>query len=170
MDSDKAGAPAYLLMASGILGILYSLVYLVWTLIPLGITVYQLIRSIMDGADAAIVLGVSAVTLAIPLAQCLGFVVTLLMSLVTAVGGARLNAYRSKGVVVLGILTSIAVPLLALVLNAGSAMTHCGLGCLTGCLLGNIPTMLLLLFGLVASAGAVVALMDPVKSGRFDRA
>lgn len=169
METEKAGTPAYLLMASGILAILYSILYLLWTLVPILISVVGLVGSLIDGADIGGTLGAGVMVLAVPMLQLIGFLVTCVLGALTAFGGVRLNAWRSKGVVVLAILSSVAGPLLAIFINAGSALNvgTCGMGCLTGCLLGNIPTVLLLVFGVVASILATMAVRTPEAAIRF---
>lgn len=158
--NENAGVPAYLLIASGALNIVYSLIYLLWTFVAVGLPLIGAIGSISDGSNTPGEAAMAGLMMtAIPLLQVLGFVVTLFMGALTCFGGLRLNTYRSKGLVILAVLCSTGAPALALVINAGSALNigTCGLGCITGCLLGNIPTALVLVFGLIASVVAAMA-------------
>lgn len=166
----KAGAPAYVLIASGALMMLYSLIYGVWTLIPVAFGLFAGINSWVQETNTLGAALTSAILLSmVPILQLLGFCVTFVMAAITTFGGVRLNSYRSKGLVALAILASTGAPALALFINAGSALNlgSCGLGCLTGCLLGNIPTAVLLVVGLVASVFGAVTLMQPDTAERF---
>ncbi len=158
--NENAGVPAYLLIASGAITILYSILYLLWTFIAVGLPMIGAIGSVSDGSNTPGEAAMAGLMMAaVPLLQSIGFLVTMVMGAVTAFGGLRLNSWRSKGVVMLAIVCSTGAPALAMLINAGSALNigACGLGCITGCLLGNIPTAFVLLFGVVASIYAMMA-------------
>jgi hypothetical protein len=155
----SAGAPAWILIAVGVLNVLYSGAYALWTLLPIVMYAVASIGTIADGTQPVgdAILGFFLLT-GVPLVQLAGFFVTFLMGCVTVLGGLRLNQWRSKGIVWLGVLCAIGAPALAMVVNAGSVLNFgaLGMGCITGCLLGNIPTLFTLLLGLIAGiAGAV---------------
>lgn len=160
--NERAGAPAWILIAAGVMNVLYSVIYGLWSLVPLSFSAMAMVNAVVDpnqhmGVGQAIVsfflIGM------VPMIQVLGFFVTFVMGCVTILGGIRLNQYRSKGMVWLGALSSFGAPVVCLLLNAASALNlgSLGLGCLTGCLLGNIPTLVTLLFGLIAMILAIVA-------------
>lgn len=166
----RAGAPAWLLVAAGTIHAVYSVIYAIWTLFPIGLMGTAQISIFLDGTQGLLEAIFGFLLLAgVPIVQLLGFVVTLLMGLITIAGGLRLNVYRSKGLVWLAVLCSTGAPLLALVINAGSALNigAFGLGCLTGCLLGNIPTLVTLIVGLIASIFGVVTLFSAVTTERY---
>lgn len=172
MTDERAGAPAWFLVGSGLLTMLYSVVYLAWTLLGTLWPLLGSIGSVMDGSNSpGEALMALLLLIAVPGLQLVGFAATLLMGAVTAFGGFRLDGYRSRGLVWLAILASTGAPLLALLVNAGSALNlgACGLGCLTGCLLGNIPTVFLLLIGVIASGFAAYHVSQPEAAARFAR-
>jgi hypothetical protein len=154
LNNETAGAPAWMLLASGLLTVIYSVIYFLWTAITPVTWFIGSIGSWLDGSNGLIDALMAFLLLAgVPLLQLLGFVVTGLMGIVTMWGGWRLNTYRSRGVVWLAVLCSTGAPGVALVVNAFSALNlgAMGMGCFTGCLFGNIPTVFLGIFGLIAS-------------------
>ncbi|MEZ4241840.1 MAG: hypothetical protein R3F59_37965 [Myxococcota bacterium] len=166
--NQTAGAPAWLLVVAGVANALYSLLYGLWTLLPLLWSGWVLLSGMIDGTDVGTTIGAFVMSATVPALQLLGFVVTFGMSCVTILGGLRLNRYRSKGVVWLGILCAVGAPVLALIVNAGSAMNigSRGRGCSTGCLLGNIPTVILLILDFIAALLAVITASSATASAR----
>jgi hypothetical protein len=166
---ERAGAPAWILVSAGIVNVVYSLVYGVWTLLPIAFVVLAQLAAVSDGTQTIGGALFGSVFLSVvPLLQLVGFFVTFLMGCVTVLGGLRLNRYRSKGLVWLGALCAVGAPVICLLVNAGSALNlgSLGLGCVTGCLLGNIPTLFTLLIGLVAAIVAAVHMSSYI--ARFD--
>jgi hypothetical protein len=157
--NERAGAPAWVLVAAGVINVVYSVIYGLWTLFPLAFTAFAEINAMMGGTQGAgeslvgfLVLG------AVPLLQLVGFGVTLVMGLVSVAAGFRLNRYRSKGLVWLGALSAMATPVVCGLVNAGSMFNlgALGMGCVTGCLFGNLPTVLTFVVGMVAGILAIV--------------
>ena len=159
MEEETAGAPAYLLIASGALNLLYSIGYGLWTLLPILMFTFASISNVVDGTSTAgEALGGWVMINIVPLLQILGFFITGAMALLTMAAGVRFIRYRSKGLVWLGTLAAPGGPFVGLFVNAASAFNlgALGLGCITGCLLGNIPTALVFLIGVVAGILAAI--------------
>jgi len=171
--SESAGVPAYLLMASGIINVIYSVLYFFWSAAVIAFPFMGAVGSILDGSNGFFEGLMAFVILAgVPLLQMLGFAITGFLGLLTLFAGVRLNSYGSKGVVWLGILFSTIAPIIGLFVNATSMfnLSALGMGCITGCLLGNIPTVLLLVFGLVASVVAAMHTVSEEAAERFEAA
>jgi hypothetical protein len=168
MDDARAGAPAWILLASGVVHLLYSAVYVLWTLVPLAWGLWVSLSAWLEGEPLSTVLGSLVMAGTVPFVQlvCLTF----LASLVVIWGGLRLNQYRSKGLVWLAVLCTLGIPLVCMLVNAGSAMNlgSLGMGCITGCLLGNVPTLVTLFFGIVGAAAGIVGLVNQ-GAQNFDR-
>lgn len=170
MDEPRAGAPAWMLILTGIIDLIYSLIYAVWTSLPIALFLFAQIGIVMDGKQGFIEAIVNFFILTmVPLIQLVGFLITAAMSAVIVLGGLRLNVYRSKGVAWLAVLCAIFLPFLAFAVNAGSALniSTLGMGCITGCLLGNIPTLLLLLLGLVSGGVGAATLSSATTAERY---
>ncbi len=171
--SESAGVPAYLLIGSGIINGIYSFLYFLWSAAVIGLPFTGAVGSIMDGSNGVVEGFIAfAILAAVPLLQMAGFAITGFLGLITIFGGVRLNSYRSKGVIWLGILFSTLAPIIGLFVNAGSMfnLTALGMGCITGCLLGSIPAGLLLVFGWVASIVAAMHAASEVAAERFEEA
>jgi hypothetical protein len=172
MDDDtRAGAPAWILLASGIVHLLYSVTYACWTLLPILWSASVYFSAWLNGEGLDVVITGLIMTMIVPLVQLFCFVLACLASAVVIWGGVRLNQYRSKGLVWLAVLSTVAIPFLCLLVNAGSAVNlgSLGMGCITGCLLGNIPTLVTLVIGIVGAAAGIVGVTSPTAAEAFAR-
>lgn len=172
MDSPEgrpAGAPAVLLVISGVLGLAYSLLYFLWTLVPLAWGSFLGVFAAFDGeTNTADALLLAFLALVPPALQCAAYAVCVLTSGFTLLGGLRYLQYRSRGVVWIGSMLSTATPLLCIVATSGSALNLGLIGAgLFGCLLGNVALLPLLAVGLLATLVSAVSLGNPQRAARF---
>ncbi|MBT3221833.1 MAG: hypothetical protein HN348_22375 [Proteobacteria bacterium] len=166
---EAANIPGILLIVSGILNLLYSLIYAIWTGISLAVSGIAAVMSAIaafdnpDNIAGAIVYALQALS---PIIQIIAFVIVFVMALITIFAGLRLRSCRSKGIVWLGALAAPGAPLLAIISSAASL---CACNC-CGFLLGNIGSFIVLVVGLVAFVMAVMALRNPMVAEAFDNA
>ncbi|MEZ4241841.1 MAG: hypothetical protein R3F59_37970 [Myxococcota bacterium] len=152
------GPPGLMLSIVGLLNAAYAAVYGLWTLMPLAFTL-SFVASRAAEVTPEDLFWLLVVATAIPLLQLLGFAACLFASGVTVLAGIRLVQGRSRGLVWLGIGAAVGVPVAGLALNglSGVNLTLMGSGCY-GCLLGNVPTLVLLLVDLPLGCVAAYAL------------
>jgi hypothetical protein len=157
METPSRGGWIALLLA-GVLDLLYGLVYLVWSILGLiggGVSAIANLPAILDnGADDPVTLAMTVLALVMPIVSIVVFVVVPVMSLITVLAAFRFRAFRSKGLVWLGILAGVGAPALGLV----SSLTACLNCACVGFLLGNVGTIPVLLVagGLAAYAAFVL--------------
>lgn len=166
---DRAGAPAMMLVASGVLGLVYSLLFLIWTLMPFGTGALVIVADISEKGFRGETLKLALLFLGIPTLQLLGFVLACALGVLTIWGGMKYNRFESKGLVFLALASSTALPVLGLLANSASSL-NCGtLGAgFFGCLVGNIGTLPIFLVGLIATIWGVVDITGP-RGDRFER-
>ncbi|MEZ4322154.1 MAG: hypothetical protein R3F61_32075 [Myxococcota bacterium] len=170
MAKRTAGGPAIALIVSGVLGLLYALVYFVWTLMPVFWGVLAVVANISEKGFSSETIEAALLFLSMPLVQAVLFAITVVTALITLFAGVRFNQWRSKGLVWLGLLCSTLTPILGAVGNSAS-MLNCGtvgVG-LFGCLLGNAGTIPVFVIGLVASVWGIVVLSGDA-GAHFDEA
>ncbi len=158
MARKSAGGPAIALIVSGVLGSLYALVYLAWTAIPLLWGVFAIFANISENGLSGETVSVVLLFASMPALQGLLFLVTVITGFITLFAGVRFNQWRSPGLVWLGIVCSLATPVLGAFGN-GASLLNCGAAGagLMGCLMGNVGTIPVFIVGLIASIwGAVV--------------
>lgn len=168
MTEKPSGAPAILLIVSGVIGLLYSLFYTLWTGWPLMVGVMMVVSAFSDkGAGDAAVMGL--VTLSMPLIQIALFVACVLSSVLTLFAGVRFLQFRSKGLVWLGLICSVLTPLVGAAANGASMLNcgTCGAG-VFGCMLGNVGTAPVFVIGLVAMIVGAVMIMNPEYDAAFE--
>jgi hypothetical protein len=158
MARKSAGGPAIALIVSGVLGSLYALVYLVWTLLPLLWGLLVVVANVAEDGLTGDTMSQLLVFVSMPALQSLLFLVTVITGFITLFAGIRFNQWRSPGLVWLGIVCSVATPVLGAFGN-GASLLNCGtVGAgIMGCLMGNAGTIPVFIVGLIASIwGAVV--------------
>jgi hypothetical protein len=157
------------MIVSGVLGLLYSLAYFAWTLIPLAWGTFGVIAILEDKGVGNDLAGAMVMFFATPALQCAAYAVCVVTGVITLFAGVRFNQHRSLGLVWLGVLCSTATPVLG-VFATSASMLNCGsLGAgLLGCLFGNVGTVPLLVIGLIASVWGIAVLSDPTYAARFD--
>lgn len=166
----SAGGPAIALIISGVLGLLYALLYFMWTLVPLAWGMFGSFAIITDSkSNAGDAVGATLMFLTFPALQCAVYAVCVITGLITLVGGVRFNQFRSRGLVWLAVLSSTATPVLGLFATSASALNcgSAGVG-LFGCLFGNVGTIPILVVGLVATVWGIVAMSSDEIAARFD--
>ena len=157
-----------MLLVSGILGLVYSLLFLMWTLLPFATGIMMSISHLSEKGVSGDTLAFVVMVSGIPTLQVLGFVACCALSVLVIWGGMRYQRFRSKGLVFLALAASTALPVLGFLANSASSF-NCGtLGAgLIGCLLGNVVTVPLFLIGLIATIWGVVDITGP-NGDRFD--
>ncbi|MCB9675536.1 MAG: hypothetical protein H6737_10495 [Alphaproteobacteria bacterium] len=170
MARKPAGAPAIMLIVSGVFGLIYAVGYFLWTLWPLGWGILVIVANIDKHGFSSETLTNSLLFLSMPFLQLLMFFFTVITAAITMFAGVRFRQWRSPGLVWLGIVCSLATPVVGAVANSAS-MFNCGtVGAgIFGCLMGNVGTIPIFVVGLVASIlGAVTMFGDAANN--FDAA
>lgn len=167
---DRAGGPAIMLMVSGIVGLVYSVIYLAWTFMPVAFGIFGVVAQINDKGFSGDTVGVGLVYLVIPILQVLGYALCTALAAIALWGGLKFQRFESKGLVFVALASSTAVPVLGLVNTNASALNCSSWGaCGMGCLLGNVGTLPVLIVGLIATIWGIVALTGPM-GDRFEDA
>lgn len=161
-EPEYAGAPATLLIVSGVLGTLYSVLCFVWTLLPVGSAAIVVIAEIDKNGFSGDVLKTALIFFAVPVIQLACFALCLVLAGLTIWGGMKFNRFESKGLVFLALAASTAVPVIGIVGNSASSVScgTCGVG-LLGCMAGNALTIPVLIIGLIATIWGVVEITGP---------
>jgi len=168
MPKKAAGGPAIMLIVSGVFGLLYALGYFLWTLMPLGWGVLAVGVNISEKGITGETLSGALLFLSMPLIQAVLFFITVLTAIVTMFAGVRFNQWRSKGLVWLGLVCSLATPVIGALANSASALNCGSLGVgIFGCLVGNVGTIPIFIVGLIASVWGLVVLSGD-KAHHFD--
>ena len=172
MEEDYERGGWIALAVGGVVGMLYGLVYLVWSLISAifigGLAGLSAIGSAMDTGD--ILSAIPGIVLALmPVIQLVIFVLVPILAAIVLFAALRYKSYRSKGVVWLGIVANVLVPLIGLLTSLGSC---CNMGgcCsfVTGFILGNIPTIVVGVIALATSGYAAFTLMQEDVGAKFE--
>ena len=165
---ESAGGPATLLITSGVLGLIYSLLCFVWTVPPVGWAAVVVYADIDKKGLSSDTIGMALMFMSVPVVQLACFALCTVLSVVALWGGLKYNRFESKGLVFLGLAASTAVPVIGVVGNMASTVNcgTCGAG-FFGCLAGNAITMPVLIIGLIATVWGVVDLTGP-RGDRFD--
>lgn len=167
---DRAGGPAVMLMVAGFVGLVYSVIYLAWTFMPVAWGIFGVFAQINDKGLSGDTIGATVLWLAIPGLQLIGYVACVALSALTLWGGMRFQRFESKGLVWLAVVASTAVPVLGLLTTNASALNCSSWGaCGMGCIMGNIGTLPVLILGLIGTIWGIVALTGPL-GDRFEDA
>lgn len=157
--------PAWIaLLISGIVNLLWALVYLAWTALGLlwgGFTAIMVAVASLDSGDASSAI-VSLIYVLLPIVQGCVYLLAIPMALVTMVAAFRLKAWRSKGLVWLGAILAVGNPVLGLI----SSVTSCCNSC-SGFFLGNIGTLIVTVIGGVAAVWTAVVLFSEEGQAAF---
>ena len=147
------GGAGWVLVGVGAVLLIWSLVYLVISIVGLafgGCTALMGIAEVFESGDPFLMLMgiVGAIT---PLINTVAYLIFVVLSIVVIVGGIRFNQFRSFGLVRMASFLTTGIPLVALLLSLISLINICAPGsCLTVCsslICANIPTIIMLLIG-----------------------
>jgi len=155
-DFERGGWIA--LAVGGGINFVFGVIYLIWTLVSLVISGFMVFASISAAVDSGGGPGeiIPAVIMAMmPLIQVIVYILVPIMAAVVLFAAMRYRSYRSKGLVWLGVVLNVGIPLLALVSSLGSC---CG-GC-CGFVTGNVGTVIVGVIALITSGYAAYTLIQ----------
>ena len=165
---ESTNIPGIILMVSGILNLLYAIVYTIWTAIGLvvgGMATIMYVFAALENPDNMAIAIISVLQTLSPIIQIIAYIVVFFLALITIFAGLRLRGCRSKGVVWLGALAAPGAPLLGII---SSAVALCGgCGACVGFLIGNVGSIIVLVIGLVAFVMVLLALRKPEVAEAF---
>lgn len=169
-DRVDNGGAGWGLVAGGVIALLWSLGYFVWSLVNLlwgGAMLMGSLAAVMDSGDPMqVVFGV--VSVISPIIQLLAYLITAILAVLTIVAGVRFNAFRSYGLVKLGAVACVGGPVVGLLASLTSFCNiSTGLCCCVGFVLGNIPTLIVTVICLAVTIYAFVVLKRPEVAAAF---